>query len=163
MGISYIVTAKINLLANTEPSGNPSLARETLNATSIAIPLSFKTEEVELLATGGTFTQIMGPEAVEVEMSLFGWSANFISSIIEKTDDNVIFPKRVGLMATGVLVDAQSGAKENVIVIVYGKFTQLDLFKMEAGNAQESDFTFIATHVSWKYRNQTHEYNVSGL
>lgn len=164
MAVMFMARADVYLLNSASTPDNPSLGREKLTATNLTIPLSLQREETQFLATAGTFVQVMGPEAVEMEMTLFGWSGDFLEAILEIDEEGRVWAKRVGFLIKGKLQTAKSNLDiKEVIFIAYGQFAEGDLLKLEAGNAQESDFTFVLDSLSIKRDNKTVNYNLSGM
>lgn len=168
MGRRFISRAEIYLInpSSIDPaSGNFANASQIgtpLYASSITIPFSMKTDEVEFLGTNGTYVQVMGVEAIEMEMTITNWSLDFIDAIIERDENNRVFSKNVSFLIQGTLQEQGSSLREDVEFIVFGQFMEGDIFNLEAGSAQKTDYTFSVEQLSIKSQGRSNTYNLVG-
>lgn len=151
----------LNPASNVE---NPALSEIKITATNVDIPFNLQREDIQMLS-GGTYTQILRPEPVEMSFSLFGWSKKFLDAIMDVDEEGTILPKRVGFLLKATLkypsTNTGSSKSEEVILLPYGEVYEGSFFKMEAGNAQENDYGFVLDSLSIKSNGSTTTYNFS--
>jgi hypothetical protein len=168
MGRTYISTAEIYLVnpASVNPTegnfSNPSQIGTPLYASSISIPFEMKTDEVEFLGTNGSYVQVMGVEAIEMEMTINNWSLDFIDSIIGRDENDRVYSKPVTFLVRGRINEQGSAKFDEVQFITFGQFMSGDILNLEAGNAQSTDYTFSVEQLSIKSKGRSNTYNLVG-
>lgn len=168
MGRTYIARAEIFLVnpASVNPTennlANASQMGTPLYAASIKIPLEMKTDEVEFLGTNGSYTQVMGTEPIDMEMTINNWSLDFLDAIIGRDENDRIYSKPVTFLIRGILEEQGTSKREDVQVITFGRFISGDVFNLEAGNAQSTDYTFSVEVLSIKSKGRSNNYNLVG-
>lgn len=165
---TYIQSAEVFLVnpASVNPGQNNFANASEMNiplfAGSIKIPWKFKTDEVEFLGTNGSFTQVLGMEPVEMEMTVNSWSMDFIEAMIGRDESNRPYAKSVTFLIRGILTEQGTNKREEVQVITFGQMIEGDLLALEAGNAQKTDYTFSLQNLSMKHKGRSQTYNLAG-
>lgn len=165
---TWIATAEVFLVnpASVNPAENNFANASEMNiplfAGSVKIPWKFKTDEIEFLGTNGSFTQVLGMEPVEMEMTINSWSLDFIDAMIGRDENDRPYSKPVTFLIRGVMQEQGSSKREEVQIITYGQMIDGDLLALEAGNAQKTDYTFSLQNVSVKSRGRSSNYNLAG-
>ena len=159
----FMARADLFLLDAASTVGNPTPVGSRIAATKVKIPLQLQSEEMQFLGTGGTYTQMMGPQQVTLEFSLGGWSADFIDAVLVRDIDNIVYAKVVSLLLQGKLQTQNSNVTDDAVFVCTGQFMEGDLFTLDAGKIQETDFKFVLSALSVKVANRTVLYNFAGF
>lgn len=168
MGRTYIATAEVFLVnpASVDPANgnfaNASQMNTPLYASKISIPFSMKSDEIEFLGTNGSYTQVMGNEAIEMEMTVNNWSLAFINAMIGRDENDRVYAKPVTFLIRGIMQEQGIAKREEVQFIVFGMFKEGDILNLEAGTAQSTDYTFAVEQLSIKSRGESVNYNLVG-
>lgn len=168
MGRTYLATAEIFLVnpASVDPTNgnfaNASQMNTPLYASDISIPFEMKSDEVEFLGTNGSYTQIMGNEAIEMEITINNWSLDFIDALIGRDENDRVYSKPVTFLIRGIMQEQGLAKREEVQFIVFGQFKSGDLLNLEAGTAQSTDYTFAVEQISIKAKGRSNNYNLVG-
>lgn len=168
MGRTYIATAEIFLVNPTSVNtaegnlANASQVGMPLFAAKIDIPWEMKSDQVDFLGTNGSYTQVMGPEPIEMEMTINSWSMEFIDAILGRDENDRPYSKPVTFLIRGVMNEQGTAKREAVQVVTFGRFISGSIFTLEAGTAQTTDYTFSVEQISIKASGRSNTYNLVG-
>lgn len=162
--MSYTIPkADLFIVNPSSTRDNPSPMGERLAATEISIPISFQTDEIQLISGGGVYTQFFGLEATELTFTLGTWSLDFIDAIIGRDSDNQVYSKYVTFLFSGFQQKVRENTRIPLSILPYGRVSEFDFLNFEAGNAQTYEFTFILDEVAVKSGSKTIVYKLTGI
>lgn len=141
---------------------NASEMNIPLYASAVTIPWKFKTDEVEFLGTNGSYTQVLGLEPIEMEITINSWSLDFIDAMVGRDENDRPYSKPVTFLIRGIMQEQGTSKREDVQIITFCQLIEGDLFKLEAGQAQSTDYTFSVQQLSIKSRGRSNNYNLVG-
>jgi hypothetical protein len=162
--VSYVIPkADLFIVNPSSTRDNPSPMGERLAATEISIPISFQTDEVQLISGGGVYTQFFGLEATELTFTLGTWSLDFIEAIVGRDDDGQMFAKYVTFLFSGFQQKVKEDKRIPLSILPSGRVSEFDFLNFEAGNAQTYEFTFILSQIAVKSDSRTITYELTGI